>query len=166
MKAVLSTAISTSSVSSSCVSCFCEGRKGRGETKSPRKPESAEHAPSSGSRTRAHLTRDLQVSERLAMQQPESTEHAPSTGSHSNLSYTLSSSPSSPKNVYMAQSHQTLMQHCKSTTGSSAGEESTCSAGDPGSILGSGRSAGEGKGDTLQCCGLENSVDYITVSQT
>ena len=30
--------------------------------------------------------------------------------------------------------------------GSSAGKESTCNAGDPGSIPGSGRSAGEGIG--------------------
>jgi len=34
--------------------------------------------------------------------------------------------------------------------GSSAGEESTCNAGDPGSISGSGRSAGEGNGCPLQ----------------
>ena len=33
--------------------------------------------------------------------------------------------------------------------GSSAGEESTCNAGDPGSILGSGRSPGEGIGYPL-----------------
>ena len=43
----------------------------------------------------------------------------------------------------------------------SAGKESVCSAGDLGSIPGSGRSPGEGKGYPLQCCGLENSVDYI-----
>ena len=34
--------------------------------------------------------------------------------------------------------------------GSSAGEESTCNAGDPGSIPGSGRSPGEGIGYPLQ----------------
>ena len=34
--------------------------------------------------------------------------------------------------------------------GSSAGKESTCNAGDPGSIPGSGRSAGEGIGCPLQ----------------
>ena len=33
---------------------------------------------------------------------------------------------------------------------SSVGKESTCNAGDPGSILGSGRSAGEGRGYPLQ----------------
>ena len=34
--------------------------------------------------------------------------------------------------------------------GSSAGKESACNAGDPGSISGSGRSAGERIGDPLQ----------------
>ena len=34
-------------------------------------------------------------------------------------------------------------------SGSSVGEESTCNVGDPGSIPGSGRSAGEGIGYTL-----------------
>ena len=34
--------------------------------------------------------------------------------------------------------------------GSSVGKESTCNAGDPGSIPGSGRSAGEGMGYPLQ----------------
>ena len=35
---------------------------------------------------------------------------------------------------------------------SSVGKESTCSAGDPGSIPGSGRSAGEGVGYPFQYC--------------
>ena len=35
--------------------------------------------------------------------------------------------------------------------GSSAGKESACDAGDPGSIPGSGRSAGEGIGYPLHC---------------
>ena len=35
--------------------------------------------------------------------------------------------------------------------GSSAGKESTCNAGDPGSIPASGRSAGEGIGYAFQC---------------
>ena len=42
---------------------------------------------------------------------------------------------------------------------SSVGKESTCSVGDPGSIPGSGRSSGEGKGYPLQYSGLENSMD-------
>ena len=44
---------------------------------------------------------------------------------------------------------------------SSVGKESTCNAGDPGSISGSGRSAGEGIGYPLQYSGLENSMDCI-----
>ena len=44
---------------------------------------------------------------------------------------------------------------------SSAGKESACNAGDLGLIPGSGRSPGEGKGYSLQCSGLENSVDCI-----
>ena len=39
------------------------------------------------------------------------------------------------------------------------GKESACNAGDPGSIPGSGRSAGEGIGYLLQYSGLENSMD-------
>ena len=53
---------------------------------------------------------------------------------------------------------------------SSAGQESTCNAGDPSSVPGSGRSPGEGKGYPLQYAGLENSMDCIvhgfTKSQT
>ena len=41
----------------------------------------------------------------------------------------------------------------------SAGKESTCNAKDLGLIPGLGRSAGEGKGYTLQYSGLENSMD-------
>ena len=36
--------------------------------------------------------------------------------------------------------------------GSSVGKESSCNAGDPGSIPGLGRSPGEGTGCPLQCC--------------
>ena len=42
---------------------------------------------------------------------------------------------------------------------SSIGKESACNAGDSGSILGSGRSPGEGIGSPLQYSGLENSMD-------
>ena len=41
------------------------------------------------------------------------------------------------------------------------GKESTCSAGDLGSIPGLGRSPGEGKGYPLQCSGWENFMDCI-----
>ena len=44
---------------------------------------------------------------------------------------------------------------------SSVGKESSCNAGDPSSILGSGRSTGEGKGYPLQSSGLENSMDWM-----
>ena len=42
---------------------------------------------------------------------------------------------------------------------SSSGKESACNAGDPGSIPGSGRSAGEGNCYPLHYSGLENSMD-------
>ena len=42
----------------------------------------------------------------------------------------------------------------------SAGKESACNVGDPGSIPGLGSSPGEGKGYSLQYSGLENSMDY------
>ena len=43
--------------------------------------------------------------------------------------------------------------------GGSDGKESACSAGDPGSIPGSGRYAGEGNGNPLQYSCLENPLD-------
>ena len=45
--------------------------------------------------------------------------------------------------------------------GGLAGKESACRAGDLGSILGLGRSPGEGKGSPLQYSGLESSTDCI-----
>ena len=45
----------------------------------------------------------------------------------------------------------------------SAGKESTCNAGDLGSIPWLGRSPGEGKGYPLQYSGLENSMDCISM---
>ena len=43
--------------------------------------------------------------------------------------------------------------------GGSDGKESTCNAGDPGSILGLGRSPGEGNGYSLRYSCLENPMD-------
>ena len=43
--------------------------------------------------------------------------------------------------------------------GGSDGKASTCNAGDQSSIPGSGRSPGEGNGNTLQYYCLENSMD-------
>ena len=45
--------------------------------------------------------------------------------------------------------------------GDSDRKESTCNAGDMGSISGLGRSAGEGNSYPLQYSGLENSMDCI-----
>ena len=45
--------------------------------------------------------------------------------------------------------------------GDSDRKESTCNAGDMGSISGLGRSAGEGNSYPLQYSGLENSTDCI-----
>ena len=51
---------------------------------------------------------------------------------------------------------------CLRYNGSSAGKESACNAGDPGSILGLGRSSpGEGNSYPFQYSGLENSMDCI-----
>ena len=43
--------------------------------------------------------------------------------------------------------------------GGSDGKESTCNAGDPGLIPGSGRSPGEGNGNPIQYSCLENPMD-------
>ena len=45
--------------------------------------------------------------------------------------------------------------------GDSGGKESSCNAGDLGSIPGLGRSPGEGNSYPLQYSGLENSMDSI-----
>ena len=47
--------------------------------------------------------------------------------------------------------------------GGSDGKESSCNAGDPGSIPGSGRSSGEGNGYSLQYSCLENSMDWVEI---
>ena len=47
----------------------------------------------------------------------------------------------------------------KGSPGCSVGKKSACSAGDPGSILGSGRSPGEGNGNSLQYSCLETPMD-------
>ena len=56
----------------------------------------------------------------------------------------------------MRMNHDTAKKSCSS----SVGKESTCNAGDPGSIPGLGRSTGEGRGYPLQYSGLEDSMDY------
>ena len=51
--------------------------------------------------------------------------------------------------------------HLMGFTCGSAGKESAYNAGNLGSILGLGRTPGEGKGYPLQYFGLENSMDCI-----
>ena len=52
-----------------------------------------------------------------------------------------------------------LTQIVKLFTKSFDSKESACSAGDSGSVSGSGRSSGEGNGNPLQYSCLENSMD-------
>ena len=54
-----------------------------------------------------------------------------------------------------------MKKETKGFPDSSVGKESTCNTGDPGSIPGLGRFAGERKGYKLQYSGLENSMDCI-----
>ena len=48
---------------------------------------------------------------------------------------------------------------CGLMPGGSDGKESACNSGDLGSIPGLGRCPGGGRGNTLQCSGLKNSMD-------
>ena len=59
-----------------------------------------------------------------------------------------------------------MFSGCLSFPYSSVGTESACNAGDPGSVPGSGRSPGEGKGYPLQYSGLEDSMDGIPKTWT
>ena len=52
-----------------------------------------------------------------------------------------------------------LLQSKEWFPGGSDGKESSCNMGDPGSIPGSGRSPGEGNGNSLQYSCLENPMD-------
>ena len=52
-----------------------------------------------------------------------------------------------------------VLSLCIGFPGSSDGKVSACNVGDPGSILGVGRSPGEGNGSPLRYSGLENSLD-------
>ena len=60
----------------------------------------------------------------------------------------------------VAKSQTRLSDFAFSFPGGSDGKASACNAGDPGSIPGSGRSAGEGNGNSLQYSCLENSMDW------
>ena len=50
-------------------------------------------------------------------------------------------------------------KQCSGFPGGSIGKESACSAGDPGSVPGLGRSPGEGNGNPFQYPCLGNSMD-------
>ena len=65
--------------------------------------------------------------------------------------------------VHGVEKSQTLLSDffLKGFADGSVGKESTCNAGEPNSILGLGRSPGEGKVYPLQFSGPENSMDYI-----
>ena len=52
-----------------------------------------------------------------------------------------------------------LSLHIKGFPGGLEGKASACNAGDLSSILGSGRSPGEGNGNPLQYSGLENPME-------
>ena len=55
--------------------------------------------------------------------------------------------------------NRVILKYTIGFPGGSVGKESACNAGDLGSISGSGRSPGEGKGNPLQCSCLENPMD-------
>ena len=55
--------------------------------------------------------------------------------------------------------HKSLENKTQARLGSSDGKESTCNAGDLGSIPGLGRSSGEGHGNPLQYSCLENPME-------
>ena len=69
------------------------------------------------------------------------------------LIYQVSNITSSKTSVFQSLTclYQVIFHH-----GSSAGKESTCNAGDPGSIHGLGRSPGRGHGKPLQYSCLAN----------
>ena len=60
---------------------------------------------------------------------------------------------------YCQHSRNTVIYSFSGFPHSSLGKESACNAGDLGSILGSGRSPGEGNGNPFQYSCLENPMD-------
>ena len=78
----------------------------------------------------------------------------PTTG----VSYQSLLVPFKHVSLYLNHTHTHTHTHTHSFLGSSAGKEPACNVGDPGSIPGSGRSLGEGKGYPLQYSCPENSM--------
>ena len=64
----------------------------------------------------------------------------------------LSTNPSTKQVILVYNNHQDFSD-------GSDGKESTCDAGDPGSVPGSGKPPEEGNGYPLQCSWLENLMD-------
>ena len=65
-----------------------------------------------------------------------------------------------PVGFILASGNVTLL-YAEGFRHSSVGKESACNAGDPGSILGLGRSPGEGSGNPLQYSCMENFMDRV-----
>ena len=57
------------------------------------------------------------------------------------------------------QGNDCFILHCSDFPGGSEVKVSACNVGDPGLIPGSGRCPGEGNGNPLQYCCLENPVE-------
>ena len=74
-----------------------------------------------------------------------------------------SHTPSSWSSCFQKDEVSSFRFWCEGFPCGSAGKESACNAGDLGSIPGSGKSPGEGKGYPLQYSGLENSMDYTVL---
>ena len=63
-------------------------------------------------------------------------------------------------NIYINDIYQYILTQCIMSPGGSGSKASACSAGDPSSSPGLGRSPGEANGNPLQYSCLENSTDW------
>ena len=75
------------------------------------------------------------------------------------LSFTHPRQAGSPVVDRTKKNKDTALTFFSGFPGGSDGKASACNSGDPGSIPRSGRSSGEGIGNPLQFCCLENSMD-------
>ena len=67
--------------------------------------------------------------------------------------------PTGTHSLLIAHSFKIVVFYLEGTSGGSDGKASSYNTGDLGLIPGSGRSPGEGKGNPLQYCFLENPID-------
>ena len=79
-------------------------------------------------------------------------------GCHFLLQWTVPTQGSNPLNHWESPNSAIVVLSLGFSHGS-VGKESTCNAGDAGSVPGLGRSPGEGHGNPLQCSCLENPMD-------